>query len=474
MTVAVNSFDVFDTLLARRSGSPEALLHRLEHESGVPGLAAARRAADQALWHRGQPYLLADLWQETGRALGLDAAQVQRLADREIALEHAEVIPITENLAQVRDGDLLVSDSYLPRDVVASLLRQAGLDRAVALVVTNDGKARGWVWPRLAAQVQIRRHLGNDPHADVRSPEAAGIPAELYPDAAPTPLERLLAAQGWPALALWVRQARLANPFPAAQAAQRQLWLLTCQHNVPLLYLASLLLEEYAAPQPVPALYFVSRDGWLWRRLYQALFPHRPAHYLLTSRQCLLKPSADYLAYFRTTWRPGGIIVDLLSTGASWSRFFAGLGTRGRCFFLGRIDDYAYLPDAGPPEAWLDLHAVLRTSALGTPFTKAVELLNYAPHAGVEDVVWLAGQAALPVLAPTLEYAVALPEAAQACLDHCLGSLGHYPALRQPPPRPVVELVRHLLRGICTDPRLPALYPGHLAADEVYLQRLLG
>ena len=42
--------------------------------------------------------------------------------------------------------------------------------------------------------------------------------------------------------------------------------------------------------------------------------------------------------------------MDLFSTGASWSRLFARLGSRARCFFLGWVDDYAYLPEAPRPE----------------------------------------------------------------------------------------------------------------------------
>ena len=97
MAASVNSFDVFDTLIARRSGAPHAVLQRLERASGVAGVAAARVAADQVLWHRGQPYTLADLWQEAGRALGLAAPDIRRLyADNPDA--RSKTIPRLENL----------------------------------------------------------------------------------------------------------------------------------------------------------------------------------------------------------------------------------------------------------------------------------------------------------------------------------------------------------------------------------------
>jgi hypothetical protein len=192
----LNSFDVFDTLIARRSGEPAQVLRRLEACAGLPGLAAARLAADRLLGSRGRPYQLHDLWQEVRGALGLDAAATERLLALEVDLEHDEVIPIVENLALVRDGDLLVSDTYLPADVVRALLRRAGLDRQVALVVSNDGKFRGWVWPQLLGQVAIGQHFGDNPHADGATPTAAGIPAVIYTGAGRTRVEDVFGLPG--------------------------------------------------------------------------------------------------------------------------------------------------------------------------------------------------------------------------------------------------------------------------------------
>src|SRR5262245_51649047 len=100
MPAAVNSFDVFDTLIARRCVEPHRVFDRLEALAGLPGLAAARITADRRLGGRGQPYDLAAIWQEVRRALGLDAATADRLLELEVRLEHDTVIPIADNLAR--------------------------------------------------------------------------------------------------------------------------------------------------------------------------------------------------------------------------------------------------------------------------------------------------------------------------------------------------------------------------------------
>ncbi len=473
MSQLVNSFDVFDTLIARRSVEPRLVLKQLEAHAGVPGLAAVRVAADQQLGSQGQPHQLADIWQEVRRVMGVDAATTDRLHQLEIQLEHDEVIPIVENLAQVRDGDVLVSDTYLPAEVVLSVLRRAGLERTVALVVSNDGKFRGWIWPKLLAKFPIRQHFGDNLHSDGKTPSAAGIKAIIYTGAKRSPIEQFLVDQGWAALANLSREVRLANPIPGSRSQERYLWNLSCELNFPLLLFASLWLERFVRDNQIREIHFVSRDCLLWHRLYQQLFPHQRATYLYASRKCLFKPSADYLDYFRSTWHPDSVIVDLFSTGISWSKLFSRLNAKAKCFFIGRVDNYSYVKDSPRPEDWLDMNQVFSTSEFGQPLNKNVEMLNYAPHPVVEDVHWLPDHGAVPMLADTLEYNQALPEAAHQSFRPCIKAMSHYPDLLKSRAKSLGELIRVFIRTICADPQLPMIYSGHHAADVAYLQSIL-
>jgi hypothetical protein len=469
----VNSFDVFDTLVARRCVTPRRLLEVLERQSGLPGLAAARLAADAALGAAGKPYDLRAIWREVSRATGISPDAAERLEKQELQLEHEQVIPVAENLALVRDGDLLVSDTYLPAEQVLSLLRRAGLKRVVTLVASNDGKFTGRVWPELLARMAIHEHLGDNPHSDGKMPSEAGIRAVIYTGSGLSAAERFLAERGREALALLAREVRLANPFPPSQGSRRHLWNLSCQLNFPLLYLASLWLERSARCAGASELFFVSRDCLMWRALFERLFPHRRSTYLYASRLCLLKPSEGYLDYFRSAWHPGGLVVDLSSTGASWASFFARLNQKGRCRFVAWIDDYAYLHGGPRPEDWLEVEAVCRTGSPGPVMNKGVEMLNYAPHGSVEDVLLLPGGAALPVLSDELEYDPALPQAAHDAFAACVEALGSHPDLLAPQPEAPGELVRALAGLVCADPRLPGVYPGHQAADLAYHHRIL-
>lgn len=114
--------------------------------------------------------------------------------------------------------------------------------------------------------------------------------------------------------------------------------------------------------------------------------------------------------------------------------FCSAMGVPPKYFCIGRINDCAYLRGPLRPEDWLNLHVLMPTSA-GTPFIKAVEQINYAPHPVVEDVACLPGL----VLAEALMYDRALPEAAEACFAPCLACLGSYLELRLAPSRRVAN-----------------------------------
>jgi hypothetical protein len=106
----IASFDVFDTLIARRCITPEAVFVRVERTYPYPGFAALRRLAETSL--AGQAYTIEDIYRRLATLAGIGTGQSQAMLAAEIAAEQAESIPIAENLAQVRDGDVLVSDMY--------------------------------------------------------------------------------------------------------------------------------------------------------------------------------------------------------------------------------------------------------------------------------------------------------------------------------------------------------------------------
>ncbi len=305
------------------------------------------------------------------------------------------MIPIAENLARVKDGDLLLSDMYLPTSVIRALLAKAGLDRRVGLMVSADGKQSGQVWPRVLKSFAIGRHLGDNPTADGAMPRHAGIASELSRLSEPAPVERWLLANGLRGLGELIRAARLriVSPDPLLQ---RLLWVQT-QYNFPIMLLASMALHRHAAATGATRLLFSSRDCHLWHSLYKALFPAAAGtEYFYTSRRIRVDPSPAYRDYCRNLLTPDSILIDVCGTGWSSARMMRTLNLHDRSlWFLHRLAPIALYEQQHPTPDNCRVDAILGPEREGLDHL-LLEMCNYAPHGSVVGMNAAAG-AAVPV-----------------------------------------------------------------------------
>lgn len=402
----LRTFDVFDTLIARRCHEPWRIFAEIGAKAGIPDFVDRRRKAEARV--AGRPYGLDDVYAELGTDLDLEADVVEALKRLEIELELDAAIPIAQNIAAVSDGDLLVSDMYLPADVIRGLLARAGFVREVGLVVTSAGKHRGWIWGKLAERVEIAEHLGDNAHSDVASPRAHGVPARHTTASDPSPIERILIDRGLRDLALVARETRLATW--TATPGHRHLQQVQAGLNFPLLYIASVVLARRAVETGVARVLFSARDCNLWIRLFadvtrRAGLAVEP-RYLLTSRLARLRASDDYLAYVTAELAPGAIVADICGTGASLAKLMPRLGRTGQAtFFVHRVRP-ASARVAAPEEGAIDIASMIDPS-MGEFDNRFFEMANYAGHGMVEDVIAFEGGFA-PRFAPETRDAATL------------------------------------------------------------------
>lgn len=389
---AVRSFDLFDTLVARRCGGPRAIFEMMEVRTGVTGLAQARAEAEARIFDT--PYTLADIYEEVCRSQSLPFASAASLGRLELALEWENLMPVVEHCAEVEAGDLIISDMYLPREFIGMVLKEVCGLPFNPVFLSSHGKRNGRVWQMLAPYFAISEHLGNDVVTDFASPQRHGVPARITLVTKFTPRETFLADHGLAPLANLIREARLTTWD--GDAVRREAQLAQIQANFPLLFVASLRLAQMAEQRGWEALLFSSRDCYLWSQLYAVLAGvlGRPARsaYFFTSRVARANPSDSYLRYFdslRACRR--SVVVDICGTGWSTRRLIQ------------------HSPD--PPTDQFLIHHVRDSNVerlyqqfgritLPTPLYALTvegdhhvwELLNFAQHPMVVDVIEMAGE----------------------------------------------------------------------------------
>ncbi len=312
---SVSSFDVFDTLLTRAVGEPEAVAlllgRRLTRSGVIDGDAAAfarqRRLAEERAFvlSDGDPPL-ARINDELARALGRPALAAE-LAAQELALEQQLSRPVPgarELVAAARErGErvVFVSDTNLTAAQLGELLESHGFrhghEPVFASCELKASKAQGTLFPRVARELGVHprqiTHHGDSATADGRNARLSGWRAESHPAARLNRYERALerhrVATGGLA-SVMAGASRLARTSASAPGARdRALVDVATGVAAPVLCGWTLWVLRRAVEEGFTRLYFVSRDGQilldLARRLERRLQTGIELRYLHGSRQ---------------------------------------------------------------------------------------------------------------------------------------------------------------------------------------------
>ena len=177
----VNSFDIFDTIIARDVVQPSDIFHIIEKEFPFPNFHALRsRAYNPSSQHKSarSPDGFERIYAHFQELTGLDDDTLNRLKQFEIQCELNHTYLLTENYNLVRDGDILVSDMYFNVTVLRLLLDRAGYKKNTNIHVYSGGKSNnGWLWSRLKKIYHIKSHLGDNFHSDVEKAQRYNISA---------------------------------------------------------------------------------------------------------------------------------------------------------------------------------------------------------------------------------------------------------------------------------------------------------
>jgi hypothetical protein len=309
-----NSFDVFDTLLARRQIFPKLLFNDVERETGVVGFSQVRIDAEKKLSKYN--YNIDDIYNVLGA--NFDPATTRKLREAEFGIESRSLFPIVENLSRVTEGDILVSDTYLPADFIREILHRFGATPNFTLYTSANGKKNGWMWCHLSGTYQIQQHHGDNVLSDYIQPMKFSIPAQLCTFSQPLPEKHLLFPETID-LIRSVRQARLQNPH--TDYYDRQVWTFACTSLFPILISICLWLRQIQKEGNFQNVLFCSRDAFYLYKIFHAIADDVSSGYLLTSRESRLQSHQSYLDYLDGMIAgKSTLVVDLIGTGLTLTK----------------------------------------------------------------------------------------------------------------------------------------------------------
>ena len=316
---SVISFDVFDTLLLRKTLFPRDVFALTEYRGkrlGCPveGFAAVREAAERELGG-GNLYAIYD---RIRTVCAWDEELTRKMCSLELEVEYSVIVPRTEVTAlldyAVRQGKtvVLTSDMYLPEPLFRDLLREkdiSGFDRLFVSCDCGKGKMDGLFdeLRRMHKGGEKILHIGDDPEADGRACERYGIDSLIIPS-----VLTLAVSQGWRSAILSARTLTerclvgmaltelfrdpFQNPNLSERASEERLKRFAIGAVAPLAIGHMSWMLAKLKETPCDGVLFLARDGCLPMKIYQALDFYQelpPATYYYANRRSSFLCCAD-------------------------------------------------------------------------------------------------------------------------------------------------------------------------------------
>jgi predicted HAD superfamily hydrolase len=233
----MNSWDLFDTLIGRWYGDPISIFFEVERRADFPGFVKIRRDSELELYPLGKNVTLDDIYLNFQKKTGVTDEKMKELMALELEMELLMSFPITKNSKRVQKGDIVVSDMYLPKDFMETLLEKNGIGPVSDIYVASGGKGSGNIWPIVHQKFRPEIHTGDNKWSDCDMPRRRGIRTACYEDVK-SEGETLLEKEGFQRIANLSRALRLSCPYTGS--SEKLVWDEQATISIPILILVSL------------------------------------------------------------------------------------------------------------------------------------------------------------------------------------------------------------------------------------------
>lgn len=315
--ITVRSFDVFDTLLTRRTGGPASVFLLLGTKAEAQGLITITPAAFRSMrlfaetqarqLDSVQEPTLPDIHRQLAGLLGLSDEDSRLLLELELEIERDMVTAVpgmreyVESTRKAGAKIVFVSDMYLPSGFLRELLSEHRFLKPEDSVFVScehkvskrDGKLFKQVLISENVDASNIHHIGNDSVADFSAPTRLGISSEHRAEGNLCRYESVMesfAVDTDGLSSLFAGASRLARLDLQPQWGQfKEIKDVSCGVVGPVLCAFVIWLLTRAKQRGIKRLYFLSRDGYILHQIAQRLQPalgfELDLRYLYGSRQ---------------------------------------------------------------------------------------------------------------------------------------------------------------------------------------------
>lgn len=344
MVEKLYSFDIFDTLITRRTATPEGIFalmqkrladsatvtkfpKRIVRNFHILRIEAEKVARNTYITNEVKDITLGQIYECFQSMEDLSAGQLQELMNLEIAVELENILPIPENIEKIRrlkeSGTrvVLISNMYLhSEDIRCLLLQVSPIFRDIPLYVSGElGKTKGThtLYHYVREQEHVRFsdwcHYGDNWNLDVEIPRSLGMQAEYCgrPKLLAWEEEILSGRESNAELQLMLGMSRRARARQEKEGRSFP-YQVGCGFSAVLLVPYVIWLLQESQRRSIKKLFFIARDGYILKKIADLLvvgynLPIETA-YLYGSRRAWRLPSVkpgsfDLPEFFRFNYQ---------------------------------------------------------------------------------------------------------------------------------------------------------------------------
>lgn len=293
------SFDVFDTLITRRTATPEGIFVLMQERltaGELPDIPVSMRVnfcelrihAEELVRHSDctggvEDVSLDRIYEALSLHCGLHIKEKNALADMERRLEAENIIGIRQNINKVLklldEGSrvVLISDMYLDQETVKGLLGRVNPRLAeLSLYVSSTygkGKWSGNLFKIVKDKEQVRyedwQHCGDNRYSDVEIPGRLGIQTVYFAGSELKEIDKQLlkkgAGSGYLQRSIGVARNLLVQE--ECSTAKK----IGISQGGPILYAYVWWILDECCRQGIHRLYFIARDGYILKQIAEII-----------------------------------------------------------------------------------------------------------------------------------------------------------------------------------------------------------
>jgi len=299
--LCVKSFNIFDTLIARKMKHPTDLFKMIEEKYKIKNFYNNRINAEKI-----SNGTFNDIYNKFQQITKLIDNDILILKNIEIQMELDNIIPIQSNIEKINDGDILVSDMYLPEHILYLFLEKININKKIKIYVTPNSKYNGYIWNFLLTKYNIIEHIGDNLHSDIKMAQLHNINARYTQIYKFSLLENILPIN----LANIIREFRLLNHYNE-NSIEYYIYNKQCNSNIIILCLLSVQLHNIMQTENRNRMLLCTCYCCLLVKILNYFYPQYEYITYHTSRLINQNYNEEYKNYVKQIYDDNSIIIDL-------------------------------------------------------------------------------------------------------------------------------------------------------------------